>query len=133
MRSKAGRSTGRCHLEQVVVSRVDGDVNIFTAYSEIDGTIVSGLRAMAGELNVRGAVEGNVLAFTTDLRFASEASVGGTLVARGGLVDLAGRFEGPVQIGAGVAKLSGRFGHDVKITCDELVLSPETRIEGNLT
>ncbi len=120
--------------ETVLAGTVGKDAAIVTFQLELEGYVGDSLRAVVAEsLSVSGTVDGAALVLGKTVVFRSSATMNGTVVARGGHVQLDGTFNGPVRIGAGEAILSGHFASDVFVTCDALRLEPGLVIEGNLT
>ncbi len=112
---------------------IGGDLDVVASELNVDGTIGDGARILSQNLHLSGEVGGNVMVWGKTLTFEPSSRVGGTLLAKGGRVNLAGSFEGPVQIGpAGVVVISGRFLGDLHINCDTLRFEPGASIEGNL-
>jgi len=82
---------------------------------------------------VSGTVAGDLLAMSGRVRVLPGASVGGTTLAGGREVDLAGTFTGPVRVGAGQVVFSGTAEGDVRIDADVIEFEKGAQIKGNLT
>lgn len=121
------------------------------------GTVVIGenervgnIEAFAGDVVVRGVVDGNLLALSGNVRITGEVTgnvesaagsilvsgrIGGDLDAGAGsvIVDETGVVAGDVEVGAGTVVVAGTVEGSARIGADRLTLRQTARIGGDLT
>lgn len=136
--------------ENVTISGiVNGDVYAVGGNVSVDGIINGDLLAGAGIVTVLGNVSddvrvggGNILINGTigknltvgggSVTIASEAKIDGSLLAFAGNVDVKGPIGKEANVFAGKALFSNQVGGDLKGSIEELVLTSEARILGDL-
>jgi len=136
--------------ESVTISGiVNGDVYAAGGTVSVDGTINGDLLAGAGIITLLGEVSddvrvggGNILINGTigknltvgggSVTITSEAKINGSLLAFAGNVDVKGPIGKEANVFAGKALFSNQVGGDLKGSIEELVLTSEARILGDL-
>ncbi len=136
--------------ETVTISGiVNGDVYVAGGTVSVDGTINGDLLAGAGIITLLGDVSddvrvggGNVLINGTigknltvgggSVTITSEAIIDGSLLAFAGTLDVKGPIGKEANVFAGQALIGNQVGGDLKGSIEELVLTSEARILGDL-
>ncbi|MDQ7086971.1 MAG: polymer-forming cytoskeletal protein [Acidobacteriota bacterium] len=112
--------------------RVSGDLNVCARHVEIDGEVADDVRVFSESLRVGGRVAGDLLAFVGSFYLEPAGSALGGLLIYSADVSLEGDVAGPVRVYGAAVRLSGSFGADVWVECDELTLEPGVHIAGDL-
>ena len=111
--AQAGNKTNQ-YLYLAEDEVVDGNYYVIGNIAEILGTVISDLIVLAGDVNIRGLIKGDVLALAGNLKISGE--VDGNIRALGGAIEIDGK------VGKNVLALAGN-----------LILTPESEINGHLT
>lgn len=136
-----------------VTSRIEGAVtdDLFAFANELDLTghveadawlaggalLVAGpvdghLRAMGQSLSLRSTLGGDLTSAGSVLHLATNAVVLGHLDAAAEQASLEGRVHGRTRVLARAVTLAGEYGGDVRLTAEDIVVLPGTRIAGDL-
>ena len=129
--------------------RVTGDLyaacSEFVAADSIDGNLIVACRSIqslepigrsfvgfAQHITLNAPIKRNVLAFAQEITIGPETSIGASANLYGETVVFQGDVSKDLAIKSNSAFISGRIGGDFEFEGEELVISPETIIEGDL-
>lgn len=112
--------------------RIDGDLMVFGGTVVLNGEVTQDVRAGAGTIYVNGAVGQNLTVGAGQIFFGEDATVGNSVVAAGGDVNLDGQTMGKVLLGGGAARLAGSYGSDVHAQADTFKVMPGVVVAGSL-
>jgi cytoskeletal protein CcmA (bactofilin family) len=116
-----------------VTGEVTGDMFVMAQTIIIDGKVGDSARFFASDVKINGTIDGDVVAFAGDVTLAPGAHVTGDLQAVAGHVVINGTVDGSVDAKGGSVEIGGRIGENVEIKSDEVEVSPDARIGGDLT
>lgn len=122
-----------------VNGRIDGDVIAAAQNININGEVGGNVRVAGNSISLNGTVARNVNAFGSNVVIGSAAKIGWDIYAAGSSLEMRGLVEGSFSGQAAQALVSGKVGKDVDLKLaagglnQELIISPETVINGDLT
>lgn len=120
---------GRVSIERAV----GADAAVAGGAVDIRAPVMQDLRVAAGSANVEGNVGGELVATGGTVRIDSAARIAGPALLAGGEVRVAGNLDQGAKIYGGKIIVSGRITGDTRLYGRDIVLTPEARIEGNLS
>lgn len=112
---------------------INGDLLVAGGQVVINGQISEDLRVIGGTVTLNSQVGKNVTVAGGNIIFAPNSQVAGSVVSGAGSIMMNGDVKGNTWLGAGQAVISGNFGQDLNISADNLDVSPQAVIGGNLT
>lgn len=110
--------------------KIKGDFQAIGADVYIPGTVNGDVSAFGARVEISGDVNGDMEVGCASLEI--DGNVNGKLTGGGAVLDLSGNFGDDVEIGGAVIRLSGNYGGDVKIDSENVEISPNTNISGDL-
>lgn len=117
----------------LVDGTINGDLLIAGGTVTISGIISQDLRVAGGQINIEGTINGNITVTGGTIIVSNSAVINGSLVAAGGQISVLAPIEKSVTIGGGQVTLSNIINGDVMAGVGQLTLTPNSRINGNLT
>ncbi|MCZ7591499.1 MAG: hypothetical protein M5U15_04790 [Kiritimatiellae bacterium] len=110
----------------------EGDVWLAAGEINVAGNIARHLRAAGQSFVLKGAVDGDVTAFSSSLQISTNAIIRGKLDAMAQQASLEGQFDDDVHVIATSITLAGTYGEAVRIIGKDIIVMPGTRIAGDL-
>lgn len=120
---------GRVSVERAV----GADAAVAGGAVDIRAPVMQDLRVAAGSANVEGNVGGELVAAGGSVRVDGAARIAGPALLAGGEVTVAGNLDQGAKIYAGRITVSGRIAGDTRLYGRDILLTPDARIEGNLS
>lgn len=112
---------------------VGADATIAGGAVDIRAAVAEDLRVAGGSVNIVGNVGADLVAAGGSLTIAEAARVNGPAWMAGGNVNLAGRIANGVRIYAETISLSGQISGNAHLVAQEIIITPNARIEGDLS
>lgn len=116
----------------LVNGTINGDVIAAGGQVTIRG-IAQNVRIAGGQVIIEGKINGNVTSLGGNISTTDTSSVSGSLVGAGGQFSLLGPIGKTVSLAAGQVTLGNTIGSDVWVSTQNLALTPQAKITGNLT
>ncbi len=132
-----GEIKGDAFLAGAVVTvngPVDGDLFVFGGKVSVNGPVNNNIRIFGGDVSINGPVGRNVLLVGGNLTVNKSATLGGSLIAAGGNLDLsASKLERGFRFFGGRLYLNSSIPNEAFVVADrEFLLGPAASIAGNL-
>ncbi|GAB3542966.1 hypothetical protein GCM10027343_15840 [Noviherbaspirillum agri] len=112
---------------------IGADATVAGGSVDIRAPVMQDLRVAGGKVTVQQSVGGELVATGGSVHIDRTAQVAGSALLGGGEVDVAGDIGKGARIYGGKITLSGHIGGDARLYGKEILLTPEARIDGNLT
>lgn len=112
---------------------VNGDIMAAGGNVTISGNVTQDIRIAGVNVTISGRVGRNITAAGGTITLTNTSTVAGSLTGFGGQVSLLGPVGKDLMLGAGRVTLNNTVGGDVNASLDTLTLSPDAKIQGNLT
>jgi cytoskeletal protein CcmA (bactofilin family) len=109
-----------------------GDYLAAAGDQDIFGRVHGSVRAVGGEIHLRGSVDRNATIAGGRVSVDSGGVIAGNAYLAGGEVSVAGQIGGALAVSAGEVELDGVIGRDVEVTGGSLRIGPRAQITGNL-
>ncbi len=101
---------------------------------QLTGVCLRNARLAASTIRIDGAIDGNLMAIANTISISTNATVTGHARLFGNQIIVEGAIDGALTVSAmRTITLSGTILGDVEVTAPEIILSDDTRIQGNLT
>ncbi len=111
---------------------INGDLIVGAGVVTLSGEVSDDVRVGGGNIFISGIIGKNLTVGGGSLIVTSEAEIGGSLLAFTGSLDIKGPIGREANVFAGKAVFSNQVGGDLKGSIEELVLTSEAQILGNL-
>lgn len=111
---------------------INGDLLFAGGTANINGTVTGDIRGAGGQINVSGTVGGNVTLAGGSVNIAQNAVIEKGLVGAGGQVNITAPLGKGAVVAGGQVTLSNRINGNVLAATENLVLTPNATISGNL-
>lgn len=118
--------------EFVAADSIDGNLSVTCRYIQSLGPIGRSFLGFAQDITLNAPIKRNVLAFAQEITIGPKTSIGANANLYGETVVFQGDVSKDLVIKSGSAFISGRIGGNFEFEGEELIISPETVIEGNL-
>ena len=114
--------------------RFDGNITgAASTGASLNGVCNRNVRLFAGVIKIDGAIGGNLMAIGDTIIISTNAIIEGDALLLANSVIQEGEIEGDVRVTASrIMTLSGKIGGDTTITSQEIVLTDEAQLAGNL-
>jgi len=116
----------------VVLGRIKGDLLAAGGNVTVSGTVDQDARVAGGRVVVEGRIGRNLTVASGEIDIAQSAEVLGGIVATGRSVEVDGRIERDVRVGAGAFTLSGKSGGRLLAAGRTLRLTSAARVAGDV-
>ena len=117
----------------LIDGRVNGDVLAVGGIINLSGEVSDDVRMGGGNVLISGLIGKNLTVGGGNVSVMREAEVEGSLMAFGGSLDIRGPVGRDARVYAGRALFGNQVGRDLIGFVEELVLTSEARVGGNLT
>jgi hypothetical protein len=111
---------------------VGGSVNVLAGSADITGSVGGSVHIAGGVVDVSGTIDGDLLVAGGNVRLTSQGTVRGDLIVTGGTITTQGTVDGSVYGGVMNFTIDGPVGGDVHLQANDLNLSSDARISGEL-
>lgn len=112
---------------------VNGDMFVAAQNAMINGTISGSIRALAETINVSARVDRNVLAAGRVITLEKAGTINGSMNAAGQTVTVNGVINKGFNAAGASVFIDGTVTGDVYIEADNITVTPNARIDGNLS
>lgn len=112
---------------------VNGDVIAAGGTVTITGEVKDDVRVAGGTVTINGKIDGNLLVGSGALNITRLSSIGGSVIAGSGTVEINAPISKIVWIGASQAQINSNIKADINVSAETLILGKEATVEGNLT
>ena len=116
-----------------VSGEVEGDLVVGASVINISGRIGDTVRAFSGNVTVDGTIEGDLVVFGGGLILKPSGHVTGNVISFAARTTIDGLVDGDVTATGGEIELGGSVGRNATLEADVIDISPDARIEGDLT
>lgn len=116
----------------IIDGSVDADLLVMGGDININASIGDDARVTAGTAVFNTRIGGDLLFAGGQLTLSPKTIVQGHTWLAGGQLDLAGQFHNSLRAAGGKITLSGHFLGDVELQAEQIVITPDTRIDGKL-
>lgn len=117
----------------IVDGTINGDLLATGAIVTISGTVTADARVMGGRVSISGHIDRNLTVGGGMIETVGSAHVAGAMVAGGGSIHLAGPVGKSLNVAGGEVILSNEIGGHVNAAAGTLHVTPNARIDGNLS
>jgi len=115
-----------------VDGKINGDLLVGGGMINILGEVSDDVRVGGGNILINGTIGKNLTVGGGTVMITNEAKIGGSLLAGVGNLELRGPVGKEANIYAGRALINSQIGRDLSGSMEELVLSSEARVGGDL-
>jgi len=113
--------------------RVEGDIIALVAQSiNVNGNVGGNIRVAGNSIILNGEVVRNVNAFGSNIVFGKNAHVGWDAFLAGNNIEMRGKIDGSLNGYANKALIAGELGENVSLKNNNLTISGESIINGNV-
>ncbi|MBU1177718.1 hypothetical protein KJ903_00700 [Patescibacteria group bacterium] len=115
-----------------VTGQVNGDVLVGAGQVTIEGPVMDDVVASGGQVRIKERIEDNVILAGGMVEIDDNVLIGRDLIVGAGNVSLYGDVGRNIWVGAGEMKLAGEVGGNVEGEIENLSLTSDARINGDL-
>lgn len=115
-----------------ITGNITGDLIAAAGDVIITGNVNDDVRVASGTFELTGNVGDDLLVTSGMVKTTENATVGGDATIRSGDAELAGQFDGGLDVSAGEIDIIGTIEGDAELETSDLSLRPDSQIKGDL-